>query len=167
MGSKNNGSLGLGSSFQGGTGNVGSNSAQFTMPTDLSNTAQTNPNNANDFAGLTGTQSGMTLPDFSNSVSPSGNYAFNMPSGGGSGPNLNALGNALGKGSAQLGGAGTTQNQLQQQMMAKQMYGGGGKLTLPSKQFSAPVVALPMASGTPSGNSLLQMMQQYRPGTRT
>jgi hypothetical protein len=43
--------------------------------------------------------------------------------------------------------------------------GGTGRVSMKQQSFGAPVIALPMASGSNAGNSLLQMLQKYRAGT--
>lgn len=154
MSSLSNGSsgsaTGLGNAMTSGSAGMGSgDNITFTMPDG--STASPSTTTTPDTAGLTGVQSGATLPDFSNSLSTGGGYSFNMPSGG----NIpGALGNAM----------GTAQKIAQPSTQQAVRSAGGGKLTVPAKSFGSPVVALPMAAGSQAGNSLLQLLQNYRAG---
>lgn|SRR5215469_2151786 len=154
QGSQTGDQSGLGNALLAGTsGTQGGDSYQFQLPSDVTS-AVNNDTSVGDMAGLTGVQSGMTMPDFSNAVSGSGNYNFAMPSGVGGG-NAGSMQGAIAAGDKLK--QGLTSN-------TKPPAGGTGRVTMQAKDFSAPVVALPMASGSAAGNSLLQMMQRYQPG---
>lgn len=155
---------GLGSALSAGSGTAGNDSYAFQLPSggtamvpfssaadgsDIANTVA-GGTGTQPLAGLTGVQSGMTMPNFSNAVSGSGDYSFNMPQSGG---NLGALAMGGIKAGQQLAASGQAPKT-----------GGTGRVQMQAKDFSAPVVALPMASGSNAGNSLLQMMQRYQPG---
>jgi hypothetical protein len=152
MGSKDQ--SGLGSAATAGQGSVGSNTSGFTMPDGSDGSTPTSSDPAN-LAGLTGIQSGATMPNFSNAVAPSGNYQFNMPDKSNW---AGTAGNALGTASKTL-----TSGTGQQGMKG----GGGGKLTLPTKSFSAPVSSGNVVPGTQGvgGAGLIQLLQKYRAGT--
>jgi hypothetical protein len=145
---------GLGGALTAGSGSTGdpNNAYAFKLPdgTISQIDANNSPDNANSptsMAGLTGVGSGMTMPDFSNAVTGEGNYT----SGG---VNLGGLAAAGGK----IADATKSTDQTVKS-------GGTGKVALKSQNFGSPVVALPMASGSQAGNSLLQMLQKYRAGT--
>lgn len=149
---------GLGGSFNAGTGNVSnpaSNNYMFQLPTagNSGNVAGSvvGGTGTAPMAGLTGVGSGTgaatTMPGFANATTGSGNY--NSPNG-----NINGAIAAGGKLSTALEQAG-----------AAPKSGGTGRVVMRPQSFGAPVIAMPTASGSPQGNSLLQMMQAYRPGT--
>jgi len=97
----------------------------------------------------------MTMPDFSNAMTGSGDYGtnFTMPTGssGGGLSGMAAAGAKLQSGLKDLNSQQPTRS-------------GGGVVRLTPRTFGAPVVALPMAQGSQAGQSLLSMMQGYQPG---
>jgi hypothetical protein len=123
------------------------NTYAFQLPSGVKS-AIANDQTSSPTAGLSGVQSGMTMPDFANANTGSGNYSSN-------GINMGGLAAAGGKLTSAL-------NANQQQPLKS---GGTGRVTMRPSTFGAPVVALPMASGSAQGNSLLNMLQKYRAGT--
>lgn len=126
-----------------GMGNVGTDTYAFKLPPNLADAVASNKNTPAT-AGLTGVQSGLTMPNFASTMAGSGGYDSNNANWGG-------LAAAGGKIASQM-----TQPQ--------RLQGGSGRVQMRAENFGAPVIALPMASGSAAGNSLLQMMQRYQPG---
>jgi len=147
---------GLSQAIQAGSGGTqGGDTYAFKLPDDIQSAIANDTSSPT--AGLTGTQSGMTMPNFSNAMGGDGNYSFGMPgtqTGGGGGGGLEGAIAAGGKIKSFLDNTG--QQKIQ---------GGSGRVTPGRAQtFGAPVVALPMATGSNAGQSLLSLMQSYQPG---
>lgn len=137
--------LGLGNTT-GVPGNLsaqGSNASGFTMPNGQNPAAAQSPN----VAGLTGTQSGMTMP--TQPTITSGNIPFTMPTGGGQLP-----ANMLGMGS-NIQGSSAKPNQIGSP---------GGKLSVRAQHFAAPIADMVGQNGSQAGNSLIGMLQKYQVG---
>jgi hypothetical protein len=154
------GVAGLGNALNAGSGAMGNpnaNTYAFQLPSGTiaqiaANQSSANNSGGTSTAGLTGvgsgTQAATTMPDFANATTGSGNYSSN-------GINMGGL--------AAAGGKLTDALKNQQDQTVKS--GGTGRVMMRPSTFGAPVVALPMASGSPQGNSLLSMLQKYRAGT--
>ena len=135
----------IGTSFGGGAGGVGSNSFGFTMPTGTDTAS-----GGDSFAGLSGLQSGMSLPGMSGGAN---SFGFSMPGGGM--PDLSSLSSGLGAASKTLS-TPTNANRA----------GGAGRggMMLRAQNFTSPIDNELSNGGSSAGNSLIALLQKYRPG---
>ncbi|CAM2155411.1 conserved hypothetical protein [Paraburkholderia tropica] len=133
----------LGSSFSTGASGVGSNSYNFTLPSDLGS-------GSGSFAGLSGLQSGMTLPTES---AGSNSFGFGMP---GSSTNLAGLSSSLGAASKTLSSPTSS--------TPRAAGAGGGRMALQAQSFGAPISDMLATGGSSAGNSLIALLQKYAPG---
>lgn len=134
----------IGSSLSSGSGGVGSNSFGFTMPSG------TDTSGGDSFAGLSGLQSGMSLPSIGGGAN---SFGFSMPGGGM--PDLSSLSNGLGAASKTLS-TPTSTNRA----------GGAGRggMMLRPQTFTSPIDNELSNGGSAGGNSLIALLQKYRPG---
>lgn len=105
-------------------------------------------------AGLSGVQSGMGLSSLSIPDSSS-TYQFTMPTS--SGPNTQQLQNVLATGAGDL--AVQQNSQVPHQT-------GSGRVSTHAISFTPGLLDALAASGTNSGNSLIQMLQKYKVGAQ-
>jgi hypothetical protein len=135
----------IGTAFSSGSSGVGSNSFGFTMPSGTDTAA-----GGDSFAGLSGLQSGMSLPSMSGGAN---SFGFSMPGGG---MDLSSLSNGLGAASKTLSAPTTGGNRV----------GGVGRggMMLRAQNFASPIDNELSAGGSTEGNSLIALLQKYRPG---
>lgn len=134
----------IGTSFGGGASGVGSNSFGFTMPTGTDTGS-----GGDSFAGLSGLQSGMSLPSLGGGAN---SFGFSMPGGM---PDLSSLSNGLGAASKTLSDPASTSR-----------VGGAGRggMMLRAQNFTSPIDNELSTGGSSAGNSLIALLQKYRPG---
>ncbi|WP_205982540.1 hypothetical protein [Paraburkholderia sp. Ac-20340] len=121
---------------------MGSNGYGFTLPSDFGS-------GTSSFAGLSGVQSGMSLPTES---AGSNSFGFSMPS---SSTNLAGLSNSLGAASKTLSSPTSS---------TQRASGANGRMALQAQNFTAPIGDMLATGGSSAGNSLIALLQKYAPG---
>lgn len=138
----------LGSAFSSGSSGAGSNSFGFTMPSDFSG------GSGDSFAGLSGLQSGMSLP--SSGYTSDGASMFSMPTTFQQAyPSVASLLNA---------GSKVPLSSPTQSSPTAVRGGMGGGVRLQAQNFQSPIVDYVPAAGSAGGSALLQLLQKLRVG---